>query len=173
MATVGTLGQKSGKALYWGTERAKRSGIKSTGVPHRQKTCVRAKVEHIFAVVKGRFRYRKTRYRGLQKQTAKLNMVFALANLILADRPCLAAWFSLPAAPLPGGYFSISLLSGCLFHFLGELCGIAFSIYYVTVFQILTNLHFTRKLGTWQSCFLGSWSVLFFPAALPWTSHQK
>lgn len=57
----------------------------------REKSSVRAKVEHIFAVVKGRFRYRKTRYRGLQKQTAKLNMVFALANLILADRSCLAA----------------------------------------------------------------------------------
>ena len=57
----------------------------------REKSSVRAKVEHVFAVVKGRFRYRKTRYRGLQKQTAKLNMVFALANLILADRPCLAA----------------------------------------------------------------------------------
>ena len=38
----------------------------------REKSSVRAKVEHIFAVVKGRFRYRKTRYRGLQKQTAKL-----------------------------------------------------------------------------------------------------
>ena len=57
----------------------------------REKSSVRAKVEHVFAVVKSRFRYRKTRYRGLQKQTAKLNMVFALANLILADRPCLAA----------------------------------------------------------------------------------
>jgi len=57
----------------------------------REKSSVRAKVEHVFAVVKGRFRYRRTRYRGLQKQTAKLNMVFALANLILADRPCPAA----------------------------------------------------------------------------------
>ena len=57
----------------------------------REKSSVRAKVEHVFAVVKGRFRYRKTRYRGLRKQTAKLNMVFALANLILAVRPCLAA----------------------------------------------------------------------------------
>jgi len=56
-----------------------------------EKSSVRAKVEHAFAVVKSRFRYRKTRYRGLQKQTAKQNMVFALANLILADRPCLAA----------------------------------------------------------------------------------
>ena len=52
---------------------------------------VRAKVEHVFAVVKKQIRYRKTRYRGLRKQTAKLNMVFALANLILADRSCLAA----------------------------------------------------------------------------------
>lgn len=57
----------------------------------REKSSVRAKVEHVFAVVKNRFLYRKTRYRGLRKQTAKLNMVFALANLILADRPCLAA----------------------------------------------------------------------------------
>ena len=57
----------------------------------REKSSVRAKVEHVFAVVKGRFHYRKTRYRGLQKQTAKLNMLFVLANLISADRPCLAA----------------------------------------------------------------------------------
>ncbi len=52
-----------------------------------EKSSVKAKVEHVFAVVKGQLRYRKTRYRGLRKQTAKLNMLFALANLILADRP--------------------------------------------------------------------------------------
>ena len=52
-----------------------------------EKSSVRAKVEHVFAVVKGQLRYRKTRYRGLRKQTAKLDMLFALANLILADRP--------------------------------------------------------------------------------------
>ena len=57
----------------------------------REKSSVRAKVEHVFAVIKKQLRYRKTRYRGLRKQTAKLNMMFALANLILADRPCLAA----------------------------------------------------------------------------------
>ncbi len=56
-----------------------------------EKSSVRAKVEHVFAIVKNRFRYRKTRYRGLRKQAAKLNMVFALANLILADRPGLSA----------------------------------------------------------------------------------
>ena len=58
-------------------------------VEHR-KSSVRAKVEHVFGVVKGQLKYRKTRYRGLIKQTAKLNIMFALANLILADRPCLA-----------------------------------------------------------------------------------
>lgn len=56
-----------------------------------EKSSVRAKVEHVFAVVKLQLRFRKTRYRGLQKQIAKMNIMFALANLILADRPCLAA----------------------------------------------------------------------------------
>ena len=57
----------------------------------REKSSVRAKVEHVFAVIKQQLRFRNTRYRGLRKQTSKLNMLFALANLILADRPGLAA----------------------------------------------------------------------------------
>ena len=56
----------------------------------REKSSVRARVEHVFAIVKQQLRFRTTRYRGLRKQTAKLNILFALANLILADRPCLA-----------------------------------------------------------------------------------
>ena len=55
------------------------------------KSSVRAKVEHVFGVVKGLLKFKKTRYRGLRKQTAKFNIMFALANLILADRPCLTA----------------------------------------------------------------------------------
>jgi len=51
----------------------------------KAKSSVRCKVEHVFAVVKKLFRYRKTRYRGLERQTAKLNIMFALANLYLAD----------------------------------------------------------------------------------------
>lgn len=57
----------------------------------REKSSVRAKVEHVFGVVKGLFGYRKTRYKGRRKQAAKLHMMFALANLVLADRHCLAA----------------------------------------------------------------------------------
>ena len=54
-----------------------------------QKSSVHCKVEHVFAVIKNIFRYRKPRYRGLRKQTAKLNIMFALANLYLADRKSL------------------------------------------------------------------------------------
>jgi len=57
----------------------------------REKSSIRAKVEHVFGVVKGLFGYRKTRYRGLRKQTAKLHMMFALANLFLADKRGLLA----------------------------------------------------------------------------------
>ena len=56
-----------------------------------EKSSVRAKVEHVFSVVKRLFRFRKTRYRGLMKQREKLNMMFALANLYLADKRCLPA----------------------------------------------------------------------------------
>ncbi len=52
----------------------------------REKSSVRAKVEHVFGIVKGLFGYRKTRYKGQRKQSAKLHMMFALANLVMADR---------------------------------------------------------------------------------------
>lgn len=45
------------------------------------KASVRAKVEHPFRVIKAVFGYRKTRYRGLEKNTAQLHSLFALANL--------------------------------------------------------------------------------------------
>lgn len=57
----------------------------------REKSSVRAKVEHVFAVLKLQLRFRKTRYRGLKKQIAKMNIMFAVTNLILADRHCLTA----------------------------------------------------------------------------------
>ena len=41
--------------------------------------------------MKNLFGYRKTRYRGLKKQRAKLNVLFALANPYLAGKRGLAA----------------------------------------------------------------------------------
>jgi IS5 family transposase len=57
----------------------------------RAKAQVRARVEHPFHVVKILFRHRKARYRGLLKNTAQLQSLFALANLFLARRSLLAA----------------------------------------------------------------------------------
>jgi transposase, IS5 family len=56
----------------------------------RVKAQVRAKVEHVFHVVKNLFGFRKVRYRGLAKNTAQLHTLFALANLVLAKRHLLA-----------------------------------------------------------------------------------
>ena len=72
-------------------KRLSRSGQYYAKKKEHEKSSVRCKVEHVFAIVKRLFRYRKTRYRGLRKQTAKLNIMFALANLYLADRKSLTA----------------------------------------------------------------------------------
>lgn len=89
---------KAGKAVRYKINRRpsqskKKSARFQAQIKRREheKSSVRAKVEHVFAVVKLQLRFRKTRYRGLQKQIAKLNIMFALANLILAGRPRLAA----------------------------------------------------------------------------------
>jgi transposase, IS5 family len=55
------------------------------------KASVRAKVEHPFHVMKNLFRHKKVRYKGLAKNTAQLYSLFALANLVIAKRPLLAA----------------------------------------------------------------------------------
>jgi IS5 family transposase len=72
----------------------KKNSVRSQGQikrREREKSSVRAKVEHVFGIVKGLFGYRKTRYKGRRKQAAKLHMMFALANLFLADKRCLTA----------------------------------------------------------------------------------
>jgi len=45
---------------------------------------VRAKVEHVFRVLKCQFGYRKVRYRGIAKNGAQVFALLALANLFLA-----------------------------------------------------------------------------------------
>lgn len=45
------------------------------------KAGIRAKVEHPFRVIKCQFGHRKTRYRGLAKNTSQLLVMFALSNL--------------------------------------------------------------------------------------------
>ncbi len=53
------------------------------------KARVRAKVEHLFRVIKLQFGFAKARYRGLKKNTAQLTTLFALSNLWMARRKLL------------------------------------------------------------------------------------
>ena len=52
---------------------------------------VRAKVEHVFRVLKCQFGYRKVRYRGIAKNGAQVFALLALANIFLARRQLAAA----------------------------------------------------------------------------------
>ena len=54
------------------------------------KASIRSKVEHPFHIVKNLFHYKKVRYKGLEKNTAQLHTLFALANLMIAKRKLLA-----------------------------------------------------------------------------------
>ena len=53
---------------------------------NRRRSAARARVEHVFHVVKRLWGFSKVRYRGLAKNTARLFTAFALANLYLLRR---------------------------------------------------------------------------------------
>lgn len=53
---------------------------------NRERSRTRARGEHAFHVVKRLWGYDKVRYRGLEKNTAQIYAIFALANLYLARR---------------------------------------------------------------------------------------
>lgn len=50
------------------------------------KASMRAKVEHPFRYVKRVFGYSKTRYRGLKKNTQRINLLLGFTNLMIAER---------------------------------------------------------------------------------------
>lgn len=57
----------------------------------RLKAQARSRVEHVFHLIKDRFHHRKLRYQGLKKNGAQHEVLFALANLIIAKKALLAA----------------------------------------------------------------------------------
>ena len=101
-ATLGDAGYQGvekrpenvGKAVTWhvAMKRSKRKVLLKTKTGRMQeklehlKASGRAKVEHPFHIIKNLFRHRKTRFRGLAKNTAQLFTLFAFANLVLAGR---------------------------------------------------------------------------------------
>ncbi len=58
---------------------------------NRKQSSIRARVEHVFRVIKRQFGFIKTRYRGLKKNAAQVNMLVGLANLYMLRRRLMAA----------------------------------------------------------------------------------
>lgn len=56
---------------------------------NRNKSRVRAKVEHVFGVMKGQFGFTKVRYKGLSKNAHYLFVSCALVNLVMARKQLL------------------------------------------------------------------------------------
>ena len=56
---------------------------------NRVKSKVRAKVEHVFAVIKLKFGFTKVRYKGLAKNAHRLFVTCALANLYMVRKKLL------------------------------------------------------------------------------------
>jgi hypothetical protein len=56
---------------------------------NREKSKVRARVEHVFGVIKRLWGFTKVRYRGLDKNAGRAFVALALANLYLARKPLL------------------------------------------------------------------------------------
>lgn len=80
---------KQSNGMWPSAERVSRSWL-TVGKRAWHKPCkklkaqVRAYVAHPFHVVKNIFKYKKTRYKGLTKNDAQLNVLFALSNLYMA-----------------------------------------------------------------------------------------
>ena len=58
---------------------------------NRKQSSIRARVEHVFRVIKRQFGFTKTRYRGLAKNKAQVNMLVGMANLYLLRGRLMAA----------------------------------------------------------------------------------
>jgi len=77
------------RGATWAVKDKRKPGrVLSTSQKKRNKKYgrVRAKVEHVFRVIKCQFGYRKVRYHGVAKNEAQMFSLMALANLYLARR---------------------------------------------------------------------------------------
>lgn len=80
--------------VYWAVKEKPKAGRRlssSQRKRNRRHGAIRAKVEHVFRVLKCQFGYRKVRYRGIAKNGAQVFSLLALANLFLARRTLAAA----------------------------------------------------------------------------------
>lgn len=81
----GLIAQKAPKARDFTNQRSRHAGQIDEAVraKNRNKSRVRARVEHVFAVIKRLWGFAKVRYRGLHKNATRAFTALALANLYL------------------------------------------------------------------------------------------
>jgi IS5 family transposase len=75
--------------VYWAVKekpKSRRRLSSSQKRRNRRHGAIRAKVEHVFRVLKCQFGYRKVRYRGIEKNGAQVFALLALANRFLVRR---------------------------------------------------------------------------------------
>jgi transposase, IS5 family len=81
------------KARDFTNQRTRRAGGEVDEVQrgkNRNKSKIRARVEHVFAVVKRLWGFTRVRYRGLEKNANRAFVALALANVYLARRKLMA-----------------------------------------------------------------------------------
>ena len=83
---------KAPNAKDFTNQRTRRSGVvdEVTRAKNRSKSRIRARVEHVFGVVKRLWGFGKVRYRGLQKNATRAFTALALANIYLGRTRLLA-----------------------------------------------------------------------------------
>src|SRR5512133_2005557 len=88
----GLIRSKAAKAKDFTNQRTRRNGIinEETRSKNRNKSRIRARVEHVFGVVKRLWGFGKVRYRGLQKNATRAFTALALANIYLNRQTLMA-----------------------------------------------------------------------------------
>jgi len=83
---------KAPKAKDFTNERVRKAGQvdEAKRAKNRSKSKIRARVEHVFAVVKRLWGFTKVRYRGLAKNASRAFTALALANIYLARHRLMA-----------------------------------------------------------------------------------
>lgn len=83
---------KASKANDFTNQRSRRGGVVDEGIrsKNRNKSKIRARVEHVFGVVKRLWGFTKVRYRGLEKNATRAFTALALANIYLGRQRLMA-----------------------------------------------------------------------------------
>ena len=83
---------KAVKAKDFTNQRTRRNGVVNETLKskNRNKSRIRARVEHVFGVVKRLWGFGKVRYRGLQKNATRAFTALALANIYLSRKRLMA-----------------------------------------------------------------------------------